>query len=339
MGKETKRLSKGFWHSFIPNTDKLISPQNIKLEIWDLSTHKVIDKFHPQIFGVRNCAFSPSGSKFILSGGCQAGECEFKIYDTNRFEMVKEFWIPEQSDYAVFTGDDEFLFGSWDGNIFHVNINDTIPIYEETKIVNNKKDVTYFINSDCKNRLIHIKNTLISLVEFDMDSKTVFAVASSKTENSQENSLTYSNYILAYNLKTKHRKEIKLPTTDKRFRIKGIKYMNGKLAILTTIYGGIENDNVFHLATLFLYNLSENKLSVMKENFKVRDVFSENQSISWSVDNKLAFISLYHVGILDMTQENQEIVIPFDRPTSVVFSENGQALAIGGDKAILYNLK
>ena len=92
------------------------------------------------------------------------------------------------------------------------------------------------------------------------------------------------------------------------------------------------------MATLFIYDLVNENISVIEENFKTHGCFSSAQALSWSFD-KIAFIELNQVSIFNITEKDKATTIPFDRPTSVVFSDNGDHIAIGGEKAILYKLK
>ena len=339
MNKKPKRLSKGFWHKFIPNTSKLISPQNIKFEIWDLETHKIIEKCDPKVFCIRNCAFNQSGNKFILSAGCTANESEFKIYDTNTFELLNEFWFPEQSGNAVFNvEEDAFIFGTWDGNVYKIGINDKIILNETKTKIDNKTYKDYTVSPENNNKLLHVENSMILWAETDMDNQNIFFVVSPKSLGKTTDLNLLSDYILVYNLKTQSQTEIRLPIEDERCKITGIKYHNEKLAIMKSVYGGKENDNVVHNADLYIFNSKNGHLQAIKERFKIRDVFANTQSLSWNTDEKLASISLSEVIIIDTKNNFEEIVIPFDRPTSVEFSEDGKSIAIGGDKAVLYKL-
>ena len=104
------------------------------------------------------------------------------------------------------------------------------------------------------------------------------------------------------------------------------------------VYGGKENGNVVHNADLFVFDLENKNLKTIKERFKIRDVFANAQILSWSINGKLAFISLNEIIITDTENDYNETAVAFDRPTSVEFSEDGKSIAIGGDKAVLYSL-
>ena len=338
MNKEKVRLSKGFWHKFIPNSDKLISPQNIKFEIWDLNAHKIIDKWNPDMYCIRYCAFNKAGDKFILSGGCNGNESEFEIYNTDTFGLVNKFWFPEQSDNAIFCSeDDSFIFGTWEGNVYKVGLNDKIVFTETETKIGAKTYKNYAVSAENNNKLLHIENSLINLTEADTDNNNIFFVISPIVLKA-ENSHLLSDYILVYNLKTKTQNEIRLPLTEENYQIASIKYHKGKLAIMKTVYGGKENGNVFHNADLFVFDLENQNLKTIKERFKIRDVFSNAQILSWNTNGKLAFISLNEIIITDTLNDFSETAVAFDRPTSVEFSEDGKSIAIGGDKALLYRL-
>ena len=339
MNKNQKRLSKGFWHKFIPNTSKLISPQNIKFEIWDLETHKIIEKWDPKVFCINNCAFNQSGNKFILSAGCTADESEFAIYDTNTFELLNEFWFPEQSGNAVFNiEEDAFIFGTWDGNVYKIGINDKIILNETKTKIDNKTYKDYTVSPENNNKLLHVKDSMILLAETDMDNQNIFFVISPKFPRKKTNLNLWSDYILVYNLKNQSQTEIRLPIEDNIYSITGMKYHNGKLAIMKSVCGGKENNYIVHNADLYIFNVNNGDLQAIKEGFKIRDVFSTAQSLSWNRDEKLASIALSEVSIIDTKNNFEEIVIPFDKPTSVEFSEDGKLIAIGGNKAVLYKL-
>lgn len=337
--KKPIKLSKGFWHKFIPNSDRLISPQNIKFEIWDLTIHKIIEKWHPEIFCIRNCAFNKSGTKFILSGGCNGNESKFKIYNTNNFELINEFWLPEQSHNAVFnTEEDTFVFGTWEGNLYKVNINDKIVLTETITKIDKKTFKEYKVSDENNNKLLSIENSMITLTETDFEDN-VFVVVTPKSLGEITDLHLLSDYILIHNLKTKTTREIKLPVEQERYRITGIKCHNNKLAILKTRYGGEENNSSFNNAELYIFDLEKNILQLLKKNFKVRDVYSNNQCLSWNSEDKLSFITLDKVVIIDTLKNYEETTILADKPTSVEYSENGKLLAIGGTtKAILQSM-
>lgn len=339
MNKNRKRLSKGFWHKFIPNTSKLISPQTMKFEIWDLETHKIIEKWDPKVYCISNCAFNQSGNKFILSAGCMGGESEFRIYDTNTFELLNEFWFPEQSGNAVFNVEgDAFIFGTWDGNVYKIGINDKI-ILNETKIkIDNKTYKDYTVSPENNNKLLHVEDSMITRTETGMESQNIFFVVSPKYGNRTTKINLFSDYILVYNLKTQSQTEIRLPIEDKIYKITGMKYHNGKLAIMKSVCGEKENGYIVNNADLYIFNFNNGDLQAIKESFKIRDVFANAQTLSWNRDEKLASIALSEVSIIDTKNNFEEIVIPFDKPTSVEFSEDGKLIAIGGDKAALYKL-
>jgi len=337
MNKKAVRLSKGFWHKFIPNSDKLISPQNIKFEIWDLNTHKIIEKWKPKMYCIRYCAFNKAGDKFILSGSESADESKFQIYNADTFELINEFWFPEQSDNAIFCSeDDSFIFGTWEGNVYKVGLNDKIILTETKTKIDGETFKDYAVSDENNNKLLHIKNAMINLTEADTDNNTVFFVVA--PIKAKENLHLLSDYILGYNLKTKTKTEIRLPLSEERYRIASIKYHQGKLAIMKKVYGGKENGNVVHNADLFVFDLENKNLKTIKERFKIRDVFANAQILSWSINGKLAFISLNEIIITDTENDYNETAVAFDRPTSVEFSEDGKSIAIGGDKAVLYSL-
>lgn len=337
--KKQRNLSKGFWHKFVPNSTKLISPQNIKLEIWDLKIHKIIEKWHPKIFCIHNCAFNQSGEKFILFGGCVGNESEFKIYDTKTFELLNEFWFPEQCCNAIFSLDDDtFIFGTWEGNIYKVNINDKIIMSETITKIDNKTFKDYKVSDENKIKLLNIENTMITLTE--SNTKNIFFfVVSPKSLGKTKDSHLLSDYILIYDLKTNETKEIKLPIEEKRYVITGLKFHNNKLAILKTNYGGEEKGKVFHNADLYIFDLQKNDLHLIKNNFQIRDVYSKVECLAWSIEDKLSYITLNEVVIVDTLNNNNETTIEIERPTSVEFSNNGKQLAIGAEKkAIIHEI-
>lgn len=307
----------------------------MKFEIWDLETHKIIDKWDPKVFCIRNCAFNQSGNKFILSAGCIGNESEFTIYDTNTFELLKKFWFPEQSGNAVFNVEENtFIFGTWEGNVYKVGINDKIILNEIKTKIDKKTYKDYTVSPENNNKLLHVENSMILWAETDMDNQNIFFVVCPKSLGKTTDLNLFSDYILVYNLKTQTQTEIRLPVEKERYRITGIKYYNGKLSIIKSIYGGTE----FKISDLFIFDLENKILNKIKSQFKMRDIFSNAGPLSWNSNNQLAVICLEEILIIDTNNIQNEISIPFDRATSVEFSNDGKSIAIGGDKAVLYKL-
>ena len=90
---------------------------------------------------------------------------------------------------------------------------------------------------------------------------------------------------------------------------------------------------------LYIFDLEKNILQLLKKNFKVRDVYSNTQCLSWNSEDKLSFITLDKVVIIDTLKNYEETTILADKPTSVEYSEDGKLLAIGGTtKAILQSM-
>jgi hypothetical protein len=131
--------------------------------------------------------------------------------------------------------------------------------------------------------------------------------------------------------------EIRLPSDDRAFEISGLKYHNGKLAIIKSRYKSYKEESECNDCSLYLYNIKEQNFEIIKEHFESRLVIKE-QALCWNKDSKLALILWNEVVVIDIQNKLEEQHFPFDSPYSVEFSEDGSILAIGGDKAILYKV-
>jgi hypothetical protein len=120
-------------------------------------------------------------------------------------------------------------------------------------------------------------------------------------------------------------------------RAEGLALYGNKLAIMTSLYAGKENDNIVFDSKVFIYDIDTKILTLIKENFKIRDVFHKLSIITWSKDGKLAFIGLDEIYLMDI-ENSFEKAIKFDRATSVEFSNCGTGIAVGGSKATLYKI-
>jgi hypothetical protein len=324
MNKKTRRLSSGFWHKFIPNTTKLISPQNIKFEIWDLQTHKIIEKWNPDLPCANICEFSKSGKRFVISAHPKFYRSDFKIYDTSTFKPINQFSFPETSCHPIFiSNEDRIVFGTHKGNVYEVDIS--------KKSISDKNDI---------HKLFQTKESMVMHVEKDSTGQFLFfAVRPFDTAPPELRQIhLLSDYILCYNIQTQERTEIRLPVSGKIYHITCSKFHNKKLAIMRCTYAGMLNDRIVHDAELYIYDLVSGQMQLVRENFKLRETFEGDQTVSWSTDSKLAFISLNEVVMLDTKNKGEEVTIPFHKPSSVEFSAEGKFLAIGGDKAILYKV-
>ena len=322
MIEKTFRLSNGFWHKFFPNSNKLFSPQNIPLEIWDIDKRAKESKWNPGVYGLENVVFSNNGDKFVIHGGWITSKApkksEFKIYETDTMNLIDEFFVAdEKCTNPVFTNDDKHLiFGTWQGNIYNYCIDD--------KALTNQYS---------------LPNHSFNLIHHGKHSEQLYIIGTRKATDSNKNP---QDYIFEYNVATKNGNQIDVPVVgisgQPYTNIRGLTLHDDKLAIMTTYYGGKENERVVHEAKVYIYDTNSKEIKLVKENFKVRDVFKYCDCITWSNGgNKLAFIGLNEVYIIDI-ESNYEQAIPFERPSSVAFSNCDTGIAVGGNKAKLFKM-
>lgn len=320
------RLSKGFWHKFLPNSNKLFSPQNIPIEIWDIDKRTKESKWNPGIYGIENLTVSNKGDKFVILGGwitSRPNRSEFKIYKTDTFNCVDEFSIMEKCTNPKFTHDDKnLIFGTWEGILYRYSL-------EEKKLTkqfawdNHMFELTHHGKLD--NQLYaavtrqsseHNDNPFSFVFEYDVVEKTgnpVYFHGNGDTRKSDSQTVKWS--------------------------VCGLALHKEKLAVLLASYGGKEDNNVIHHAKAFIYNVKTKEITLLKQGFKIRDVFDDYGSIVWNHrGNKLAFIGLHEIHVIDM-ENHDEMTIPFERATSVEFSNCDTGIAVGGEKAKIFKVE
>jgi WD40 repeat protein len=311
MINKTFRLSNGFWHKFLPNSNKLFSPQNIQIEIWDIDKQVKEGKFHPGIFCIKNIAVSNNGDKFVFRGGCKCGESIFKIYEVETLNCIGEFTVMEECCNPVFVNDDQaLLFGTWEGNIYSYNFHEKIS-----------------------QKTFSLENCMFTLINNGKHNDIIYMSACIKA--SEKNNFA-DPFIMEYNIKENIGKRIDF-SEEYNARLHGLALNKNKLAIMSSIYAGKENDRIVHESKLYIYDVDTKIVKIIKENFRIRDVFYDLGTVVWSKDGKLAFIGLDEIYIMDI-ENNFENVIKFERATSVEFSNCGTGIAVGGSKAKLYKI-
>lgn len=325
MINKTFRLSNGYWHKFLPNSNKLFSPQNIQIEVWDIEKQLKENKFHPGLFCINNITVSNNGDKFVFRGGCNYGESIFKIYQINTLGCVDEFVIMEECCNPVFTNDDEnLIFGTWDGDIYYYNIKE--KAYK--KYFSMENHMFTLINSGKHNNIIYIASS---------------EIGASRKLLGEDNSMI--GFIFEYNIRENAGRRINFNEERNPYeingktnpRINGLSLYKNNLAIMTSFYAGEENGNIIHESRVYIYNVNSKVVKLIKEKFKTKDVFYDLGSIVWSNDGKLAFIGLDEIYIIDV-ENNSEKVIRHEKATSVEFTNCGTGIAVGGVKAKLYKI-
>ncbi len=144
--------------------------------------------------------------------------------------------------------------------------------------------------------------------------------------------------IVSYHI-TEKTTEILNFSTENIEKISCIKYFEGKLAILTTQCEGKKDDETsFSVANLYIYDLKTHKNTCIKANFEVKSIFSDAEALCCHSSGKLAVIGLNEIFVLDTQNEYTTTEISAHYPTSVVFSDCGNLIAIGGEKAVLVQL-
>jgi hypothetical protein len=316
MINKSFRLSKGFWHKFLPDSKRLLCPQNIPIEIWDIIEGKRIGKFHPKISCIRNITLSNKGDIFIFRGGCIYGKSEFKLYDTNTLNGFDEFTISEECSNPVFSEDDKnVIFGTWDGNIYWYNL-------EEKNI----------------KKCFFKENYMFSLINTGKNDNGLLYIATSGKDNPNNCKI---GFIVEYDIVENTVMKLEFYDDNNPYKINGktgakiigLSLYKDNLAIMTAFYKDKIDDKVVHEAQVYVYNINTRKIIYIKENIQIQDVFYEQGVIIWSIDGKLSFIGLKEVYIIEAKNNYLEKTIPFDMATSVEFSNCGTGMAIGGNKA------
>ena len=324
MIEKSFRLSSGFWHVFFPNSNKLFSPQNIPLEIWDIEKKAKERKWNPGIYGIKSIVFSSSGDKFVIEGGwvTNRARTEYYVFETDSLNCIDEFFIPVRCTNVKFTnGDKNLIFGTWYGDIFYYCL--------ETKELAKQ----FTLSEAYKFDLIH---------QGKSTNKLYFVTTKIAAENA-----SWFDFIFEYDVTEKagkkmHFDEIIAPyeRNGKTYNtsIKGLTLHNENLAILATTYGGKIDDDMVDNAKVYVYNIATKETILIKENFKTPTIFDRGSSIVWNNSgSKLVFIGLCEVSIVDF-ETRSETIIPFERATSVAFSNCDTGLAVGGDKAKLFRV-
>ena len=316
------RLSYGFWHRFFPNSSKLVSPQSILFEIWDIEKRVRENKWNPGITGVENVTFSNIGDKFVITGGWHTSspnKSTLRIYDADTLNCIDEFSLMEPCSNPKFTCDDKnLIFGTREGKIYD-----------------------YCLEEKTLTAIYSLEGHMINLIHHGKHNNRLY-VSATKVANEQNN--WAEDFILEYNIEEHRGRKINFADENSIYkllgqpggRLSGLSLFGENLAILTTRY----YDKVASEAKTHIYNTASGKLALVKENFKVSsDPFDENSCIVWNNSgNKLAFIGVEEVYVVDI-ESNSETAIQFENATSVEFSNCGMGLAVGGEKAKLFKIE
>jgi hypothetical protein len=310
---KSHRLSNAFVHYFIPESGKLLSPQNIKIELWDLTARKIEAKFHPGLFCISAIAFSKNGDFFVCRGGCYANNSEFGIYDTATLQRVSAFSIAEDACNPVVSADARYIyFGTSEGNLFR------------HEIASGKLD-----------KVLQFDQCMISVLATDSRRERLAFVVRPIVRTGEN--WPDADFILIHDLATQRTERADVPLAQSDW-IRGVAMTNDNLSCMVDKIGMFVAGSGVTIASLYVLALPDKNVVYRKEEFMVRDTFSTNCCMSWSADERLTFIGLDEVFVLDMKNGEPAMAIPFPRPSSVSFSNCGTAVAIGGDKAMLCKL-
>ena len=307
------RLSNGFWHKFFPNSNKLFSPQNIPLEIWDIDKRVKENKWKPEIYCIRNLVFSNNGGQFAIRGGCTHGESQFKIYESDTLNCIGEFVLMEECTNPKFTNDDKnLIFGTQKGNIYD-----------------------YSLKEKTLEKLFSLENTIFWLIHHGKHNNKLYINTSKRTDKGTEYN---DDFILEYDILEKQGNKINLEEKIKPCLFSGLALYNNKLAIFNR--RALKSETDFQIAEVYAYNIETKKVIYKKEKFNTRNrPIDLNNCIVWNNrGDKLAFIGLKEIYVIDIDNNNEQ-VLPFDQPSSVEFSNCDTGIAIGGDKASLLKIE
>jgi len=327
MIEKSFRLSNGFWHKFLPNSNKLFSPQNIPIEIWGIDKRVKEHKWNPGIYGIKNIAFTNNGDKFVISGGwttASPNKSEFKIYDIDTFNCIDEFFIMEYCTNPKFTNDDKnIIFGTREGNIYNYCL-------EEKSLINQYS----------------LEHHTFKLIHHGKHNNKLYMSATKKANGIN----TWAeHFIFEYDILDNKGNRIDFSDTITPYEINGkagsslsgLALSNNNLAILTTSYGKNEKESgeLIGEAKSYVYNTSTGKVTLIKEAYKIKHVFDNYSCIAWNNSgSKLAFIGLHEVYVID-NGNNSETIIPFESATSVEFSNCDTGIAVGGKKAKIFKIE
>jgi hypothetical protein len=293
------------------------------LEIWDIDKRTKKKKWNPGVYNLENVIFSNNGDKFVVHGGWGTSKDPrknvFKIYETDTLNLIDEFFVMvEKCTNPIFTNDDKnLIFGTREGNIY-------------SYCIDNKELTKQYSHANHSFNLIH-------------QGKHEGRLYISETRIATDVNRYWQDYIFEYDIATRNGHQVDIPNIgiiDQGYNwsIVGLTLHKDQLGILTTRYGGEENEKVVHDAKAYIYNIGSKELKLLKENFKVKDVFYTESCIVWNNSgSKLAFIGLKEFYIFDI-ENNQEQALPFERSTSVVFSNCDTGIAVGGDKAKIFKV-
>ena len=327
MIEKTFRLSNGFWHKFLPNSNKLFSPQNIPLEIWDIDKRVKERKWNPGIYGIDNIAFSNSGDIFVVCGGwttANPNKSEFKIYDTDTLNCIDEFYLMEYCTNPKFINDDKsIIFGTREGNIYNYCL----------------AEKSLMIKYSLINHVFH-------LIHHGKHSSKLYM---SVTKKASEQNNWAEHFIFEYDILENKGKRIDFSDKINPYEINGkagygldgLALFNNHLAILTTSYGKNEKENgeLIGESKSYIYNISTGKVVLIKEGCKIKRTFDNYSCIVWNnIGSKLAFIGLHEVYVIDIVNKS-ETIIPFEKATSVEFSNCDTGIAVGGEKAKIFKIE
>lgn len=314
--KKSFRLNQGFWHAFVPGTDLLISPQNIKLELWDLAQRKIVQKVHPNMFCLRGKPdFSLDGRFFAFRGGCEYKQSWIRIYETESFLEQAGFVVHEEVENPLFSLDGQSLyFATWEGRLYRFD-----RISREMEII------------------LSIGDSFMGPMCLDPSRQSLYIPTVIRAGEGRE---YFYQCISIVNIPTRTIRELRLnditPGKSPSPPILGSAFKNSGLAVLTTRHGDTADKEAAKVACLYIYDATSESLELIWEDLVLPDIFSNSSALSWSSAGLLACIGLDCVYLFDSQNDYVKTSIPFDRACSVIFSPCGSMLAVGGKKARLF---
>jgi hypothetical protein len=232
--------------------------------------------------------------------------------------------MEEKCTNPKFTCEDKTLvFGTWEGNIYGYCL-ETKKIVKQFSLENH---VFGLAHSGKYDDYLYFKTTKIP----------------------DENSNYALDYIFEYDAMKKNGSKVTFTEKINPYEIhgitgsglKGLALFKEKLAITTAYYGKSEEENgrLIGEAKTYVFDILSKRVTLIKDSYKIRSLFDNFSCIVWNnKGNKLAFIGLHEVYIID-TYNNSEVIIPFDGATSVEFSNCDTGIAVGGDKAKLFKIE
>ncbi len=302
------RTGNNFTHHFSPDDSILISPQNIKLEIRETNNVKKLTKFDPLVGCARNIVFSSNSKFFLVNGGCNFDKSTFKIFETKSQKEIDTVELTGHVSFIHFVDNNEVVyFGNWYGQLQEYNLG-------EKKL----------------RSIINFENAMLKYSSFDNNTNLLYFIVQPKVKN--DGDYVENSFVAVYDFETRKLETLSLS----RQKINGIAAKNEKMALISESWVTTNNKTSKEGTDVEVYDLKKQEI-IFRKKTQIDTMVSEN-CITLSCENNLAYLSNDCIIMVNL-HTKKETSIPFNNPTSVAFSNNGRAIAVGGEKAKVFVIK